>query len=82
MNRDRDLYYLIANPLKINREKIKKEKYIDKTLLNIIKKQYPHYQIDDNDYDIILKDIENILYNLSIKNITNKLVNDVINEIL
>ena len=23
MNRDRDLYYLIANPLKINRDKIK-----------------------------------------------------------
>ena len=82
MNRDRDLYYLIANPLKINRDKIKKEKNIDKTLFNIIKKQYPHYHIDDNDYDIILKDIKNILYNLSIKNISNKLVNDVINEIL
>lgn len=82
MNHDKDLYYLIANPLKINRDKLKKERYVDKTLLNIIKKQFPQHLIDDNDYDIILKDIENILYNLSIKNISNKLVNDVINEIL
>lgn len=82
MNCDKDLYYLIANPLKINRDKLKKERYVDKTLLNIIKKQFPQYLIDDNDYDTILKDIENILYNLSIKNISNKLVNDVINEIL
>lgn len=82
MNHDKDLYYLIANPLKINRDKLKKERYVDKTLLNIIKKQFPQHQIDDNDYDTILKDIENILYNLSIKNISNKLVNDVINEIL
>ena len=40
MNNDKELFYLIANPLKINKEKLKKEKYIDKSLFNILLNYY------------------------------------------
>ena len=82
MNNDNDLYHLIANPLKINRDKLKKQSHIDITLLNLIKKKYPQYLIEDKDYNIILNNLEEIFIELNFKNLINNFVNNIIEDVL
>ena len=82
MNNDNDLYHLIANPLKINRDKLKKQSHIDITLLNLIKKKYPQYLIEDKDYNIILINLEEIFIELNFKNLINNFVNNIIEDVL
>ena len=69
MNNDNDLYHLIANPLKINRDKL-------------IKKKYPQYLIEDKDYNIILNNLEEIFIELNFKNLINNFVNNIIEDVL
>jgi len=82
MNNDKELFYLIANPLKINKEKIKKQKYIDKSLFNMIIKKYPQYVIDDDDFDIIKQNLEKLLSELTINNVTENLIKNVMNDVI
>jgi len=82
MNNDNDLYHLIANPLKINKDKLKKEPYIDNSLLNLIKKKYPQYLIEDKDYNIILNNLEDLFIELNFKNLINNFINNIIEDVL
>jgi len=82
MNNDNDLYHLIANPLKINKDKIKKESYIDISLFNLIKKKYPQYLIEDSDYNIVLDNLEDLFIELNFKNLINNFVNNIIEDVL
>ena len=82
MNNDNDLYHLIANPLKINKDKLKKESYIDNSLLNLIKKKYPQYLIEDTDYNIILNNLEELFIELNFKNLINNFINNIIEDVL
>ena len=82
MNNDNDLYHLIANPLKFNKDKFKKESYIDNSLLNLIKKKYPQYLIEDSDYNIILNNLEELFIDLNFKNLINNFINNIIEDVL
>ena len=82
MNHDKELYHLMANPLKLNRDKLKKESHLDKSLLNLIKKKYSQYDIEDSDYNKILNNLEDLFIDLNRKNIINKFVNNVIEDVI
>jgi hypothetical protein len=82
MNHDKELYHLMANPLKLNRDKLKKESHLDKSLLNLIKKKYYKYDIEDNDYNIILNNLEELFIDLNRKNIVDKFINNVIEDVI
>ena len=82
MNNDKELYHLIANPLKLNRDKLKKESHVDKTLLNLIKKKYSQYDIEDSDYNQILNNLEELFIDLNRKNIVDKFINNIIEDVI
>ena len=82
MNNDRELYHLIANPLKLNRDKLKKESHLDKSLLNLIKKKYSQYDIEDSDYNQILNNLEELFIDLNRQNIVDKVINNVIEDVI
>ena len=79
---DRDLYHLIVNPYKVNRDKIKKVSSIDNTLLSLLKRKYPQYNIKDKDYSIIVNNLEELLKDLNRKNLINKFVDNIIEEVI
>jgi hypothetical protein len=81
-NEDKEMYFLMANPLKLNKDKLKKESYVDKYLLNLIKKKYSQYDIEDSDYNKILNNLEDLFIDLNRKNIINKFVNNVIEDVI
>ena len=82
MNNDREMYHLIANPLKLNSDKLKKESYSDKTLLNLIKKKFHRYDIEDSDYNTILNNLEELFIDLNRQNIVDKVINNVIEDVI
>jgi hypothetical protein len=82
MNNDKEMYHLMANPLKLNRDKLKKESYSDNTLLNLIKKKFHQYDIEDSDYNIILNNLEELFIDLNRKNLINKFINNIIEEVV
>ena len=82
MNNDRELYHLIANPLKLNRDKLKRELHLDKSLLNLIKKKYSQYDIEDSDYNQILNNLEELFIDLNRQNIVDKVINNVIEDVI
>jgi len=78
---DKNFYHLLVNPYKVNRNKnIVKENNLENSLILLLKKLYPKYDINDNDKDIILNNIENILYNINKNNLINNLIDNVIEE--
>jgi len=79
---DKDLYHLIVNPYKINRDKIKKVSSIDNSLLSLLKRKYPQHDIEEKDYNIILNHLEEIIIDLNNKNLINKFVDNIIEEVL
>ena len=79
---DKDLYHLIVNPYKINRDKIKKVSSIDNSLLSLLKRKYPQYDIEEKDYNIIINHLEEIIIDLNNKNLINKFVDNIIEEVL
>ena len=60
---DKDLYHLIVNPYKVNREKkvLKKISTIDNTLISLFKKKYPKCDLEDNDYNIIINNLDKLI---------------------
>ena len=79
---DKDLYHLIVNPYKINKDKIKKVSSIDSSLLSLLKRKYPQHDIEEKDYNIILNHLEEIIIDLNNKNLINKFVDNIIEEVL
>ena len=78
---DKDLYHLLVNPYKINRnKKVIKEKTIDDILINILKKKYHKYTLSNKDYDNIINNLDILVSDTDIKNLINKLVDNVIEE--
>ena len=63
MSDDKELYHLMANPWKINRTKRKQESYINREFINLLKKKYPSYIIEDSDINIIFENLEDSLLN-------------------
>ena len=79
---DKDLYHLIVNPYKINKDKIKKVSSIDNSLLSLLKRKYPQYDIEEKDYNIIVNHLEEFIIDLNNKNLINKFVDNIIEEVL
>ena len=79
---DKDLYHLIVNPYKINKDKIKKVSSIDNSLLSLLKRKYPQYDIEEKDYNIIINHLEEFIIDLNNKNLINKFVDNIIEEVL
>ena len=79
---DKDLYHLIVNPYKINKDKIKKVSSIDSSLLSLLKRKYPKHDIEEKDYNIILNHLEEFIIDLNNKNLINKFVDNIIEEVL
>ena len=78
---DKDLYHLLVNPYKINRnKKVVKEKTIDDILINILKKKYHEYTLSDKDYDNIINNLDKLVLDLDIKNLINNFVDNTIEE--
>ena len=78
---DKDLYHLLVNPYKINRnKKVVKEKTIDDILINILKKKYHEYSLSDKDYDNIINNLDKLVLDLDIKNLINNFVDNTIEE--
>ena len=78
---DKDLYHLLVNPYKINRnKKVIKEKTIDDILINILKKKYHEYTLSNKDYDNIINNINILVSDLDIKNLINNFVDTTIEE--
>tara|TARA_A100001015_G_scaffold304230_1_gene395131 strand:- start:109 stop:363 length:255 start_codon:yes stop_codon:yes gene_type:complete len=74
---DRNFYHLLVNPYKVNRN-IKNKNESNDPLLIILKKKYLKYKFEDKDIQLIIKNIEEISYNLYIKNLTNNIVDKII----
>lgn len=70
---------LMKNPYKYKKKKIDYNNYIDKLHIELIKK-FKDYNIDNNLYEIILKKIEIILLNSTIKEIVNNIIDEIVNE--
>ena len=79
---DKDLYHLIVNPYKINKDKIKKVSSIDSSLLSLLKRKYPQHDIEEKDYNIIINHLEEFIIDLNNKNLINKFVDNIIEEVL
>ena len=78
---DKDLYHLLVNPYKINRnKKVVKETTIDDVLINILKKKYHEYTLSNKDYDNIINNLDKLVADLDIKNLINNFVDTTIEE--
>ena len=78
---DDNFYHLLVNPYKVNRnKKVIKETTIDDILINILKKKYHKYTLSNKDYDNIINNLDILVSDIDIKNLINKLVDNVIEE--
>ena len=82
MSDDKELYHLMANPWKINRIKRKQESYINREFINLLKKKYPSYIIEDSDINIIFENLEESLIDLTRTNLINNFVNSIIESVI
>ena len=81
MEDNNNLYHLLVNPYKVNRnKKVVKEKTIDDVLINILKKKYHEYTLSDKDYDNIINNLDKLVLDLDIKNLINNFVDNTIEE--
>ena len=81
MEDNNNLYHLLVNPYKVNRnKKVIKETTIDDILINILKKKYHEYSLSDKDYDNIINNLDKLVLDLDIKNLINNLVDNVVKE--
>jgi hypothetical protein len=81
MEDNNNLYHLLVNPYKVNRnKKVIKETTIDDILINILKKKYHKYTLSDKDYDNIINNIDKLASDLDIENLINNLVDNVVKE--
>ena len=81
MEDNNNLYHLLVNPYKVNRnKKVIKETTIDDVLINILKKKYHEYTLSDKDYDNIINNLDKLVLDLDIKNLINNFVDNTIEE--
>ena len=81
MEDNNNLYHLLVNPYKVNRnKKVIKEKTINDVLINILKKKYHEYSLSDKDYDNIINNLDKLVLDLDIKNLINNFVDNTIEE--
>jgi len=81
MEDNNNLYHLLVNPYKVNRnKKVIKETTIDDILINILKKKYHEYSLSDKDYDNIINNLDKLVLDLDIKNLINNFVDNTIEE--
>ena len=81
MEDNNNLYHLLVNPYKVNRnKKVIKETTIDDVLINILKKKYQKYTLSDKDYDNIINNLDKLVLDLDIKNLINNFVDNTIEE--
>jgi hypothetical protein len=81
MEDNNNLYHLLVNPYKVNRnKKVIKETTIDDVLINILKKKYHEYSLSDKDYDNIINNLDKLVLDLDIKNLINNFVDNTIEE--
>ena len=81
MEDNNNLYHLLVNPYKVNRnKKVIKETTIDDILINILKKKYHEYTLSDKDYDNIINNLDKLVLDLDIKNLINNIVDNTIEE--
>lgn len=73
---DNDLYHLIVNPYKVNREKNKISKIctIDDKLLCLLKEKYPKFEFESEEYNIIINSLDTLILDLSITKLIDNLV--------
>ena len=64
------------------KDKIKKVSSIDNSLLSLLKRKYPQHDIEEKDYNIILNHLEEFIIDLNNKNLINKFVDNIIEEVL
>ena len=80
---DKNFYHLLVNPYKVNRnKKVVKENNLENSLILLLKKLYPKYEIEDKDKDMILNNIEDILFNINKINLINNFVDDIIKSVI
>ena len=83
MEDNNNLYHLLVNPYKVNRnKKVIKETTIDDILINILKKKYHKYTLSDKDYDNIINNLDKLVLDLDIKNLINNIVDNTIEELI
>ena len=81
MEDNNNLYHLLVNPYKVNRnKKVIKETTIDDILINILKKKYHEYSLSDKDYDNIINNIDKLASDLDIENLINNIVDNAVKE--
>ena len=81
MEDNNNLYHLLVNPYKVNRnKKVIKEITIDDVLINILKKKYHKYTLSNKDYDNIINNLDKLVLDLDIKNLINNFVDNTIEE--
>jgi hypothetical protein len=81
MEDNNNLYHLLVNPYKVNRnKKVIKETTIDDILINILKKKYHKYTLSDKDYDNIINNLDKLVLDLDIENLINNIVDNTIEE--
>lgn len=81
MEDNNNLYHLLVNPYKVNRnKKVIKEKTIDDVLINILKKKYHEYSLSDKDYDNIINNLDKLVLDLDIEILINNIVDNTIEE--
>jgi hypothetical protein len=79
---DKDLYHLIVNPYKVNKDKLKKISSIDNTLLSLLKKKYSKYKLEDKDYNIIINNLDKLVLDLDIKNLIDNFVDNIVEDVI
>ena len=77
---DSDLYHLIVNPYKVNRDKKKINRIctIDDKLLCLLKEKYPKFEFEGEDYNIIINKLDILIFDLSIKKLIDNLIYNVV----
>ena len=81
MEDNNNLYHLLVNPYKVNRnKKVIKETTVDDILINILKKKYHKYTLSDKDYYNIINNLDKLVLDLDIKNLINNIVDNTIEE--
>ena len=81
MEDNNNLYHLLVNPYKVNRnKKVIKETTIDDVLINILKKKYHKYSLSDKDYDNIINNLDKLVSDIDMENLITNLVDNILRE--
>ena len=81
---DKNLYHLIVNPYKVNREKkvLKKDSTINDSLISLLKKKYINCTLEDKDYNIIINNLDKLILEKDIDKYINNYVDNIVEEVI